>query len=118
MAGGFAETWKPVDVGDSIHGVVSMAPKELTLNKGTKKENTTRVMELTDLDGAAKAVWESATLVTLFDTVEAFNNPLGFDVYIEFTGLGKKKAGQNAAKLFDVATASVEDWAQADVDIG
>ena len=42
-------------------------------------------------------VWESAGLTGLFD-----EDCTECEVYIEFTGLGKKKAGQNQAKLYDI----------------
>jgi len=104
MGGGYAPTWTPVEIGDSIHGIVSAMPKELTLNKGTKKENITRVMEVTNMEGERFAVWDSAVLATLFDTVEEYGE-VGQEVYIEYTGLGKKKPGQNPPKLFTVAMA-------------
>ena len=99
MGGGYAATWTPVDVGDSIHGFVTAMPKDVTMNKGTRKENETRVMEITNQEGERFAVWHSATLGPLFDAVED-----GMEVFIQYDGLGKKKPGQNPPKLFTVAT--------------
>lgn len=104
MGGGYAPTWTPVEIGDSIHGVVSDLPKELTLNKGTKKENVTRVMEVTDMEGERFAVWDSAVLASLFDEIEGLDDAaIGVEIYIKYDGLGKKKPGQNPPKLFTVA---------------
>lgn len=104
MGGGYATTWSPVEPGDSLHGFVSAMPKELTLNKGTKKENVTRVMEVTDKEGIRHGVWDSAVLSSLFNEVEEHGEP-GQEVFIQYDGLGKKKPGQNAPKLFTVAIA-------------
>jgi hypothetical protein len=103
MGGGYAATWSPEELGDSLHGVVSEIPKELTLNKGTKKENTTRVMEVTNMEGVRYALWESVVLSPLFDEVEQRGE--GVEVFIQYDGLGKKKTGQNPPKLFTVAMA-------------
>ena len=104
LGGGYSPTWTPVEVGDSIHAIVSDLPKELTLNEGTKKENTTRVMEVTDMEGTRHAIWCSAVLNTLFDAVEALEEEgIGTEIYIQYDGLGKKKTGQNPPKLFTVA---------------
>ena len=106
MGGGYASTWSPVEVGDSIHGVVSDLPKQLTLNKGTKKENVTRVMEVTDSEGERFAVWDSAVLTSLFDEIESLEDDgIGTEIFIQYDGLGKKKTGQNPPKLFTVAIA-------------
>jgi len=106
MGGGYAPTWSPTEEGDSIHGFVSAAPKMLILNKGKKNENETRVMEVTDMEGDRHAVWDSAVLTSLFDLIEEYGaDGIGTEIFIEYNGLGKKKAGQNAAKLFTVAIA-------------
>ena len=105
MGGGYAPTWRPEEVGDSIHGVVSSLPKELSLKQG-RKTNVTRVMEITDMEDKRHAVWESVVLASLFDEIAAAGDDgLGIEVYIQYDGLGKKKAGQNAPKLFTVAMA-------------
>lgn len=104
MGGGYAATWTPVEVGDAIHGVVSDVVKELVLNKGTKKENKTRTMEVTDMEGERFSVWESAVLISLFDAVvELGEDGIGTEIYIRFDGLGKKKPGQSPPKLFTCA---------------
>jgi len=44
--------------------------------------------------------------VPLFEEViEQGEEGIGLEVYIEYTGLGKKKAGQNAPRLYIVAIA-------------
>lgn len=106
MGGGYAPTWTPIEIGDSIHGFVSDMPKELTLNKGTKKENVTRVMEVTDSEGERFAVWDSAVLSSLFNEIDALEDDgIGTEIFIQYDGLGKKKTGQNPPKLFTVAIA-------------
>lgn len=105
MGGGYAKTWTPEEVGDSLHGVVSALPKEVTLNKGKAKENQTRVMEVTDMEGNRHGVWESVVLAPLFDEVNLNYVEPGVEVFIQYDGLGKKKPGQNPAKLFTVAIA-------------
>lgn len=105
MGGGYAPTWKPEEIGDSLHGVVSALPKELSLKQG-RKTNVTRVMEITDMEDKRHALWESAVLASLFDEIAAAGEDgMGVEVYIQYDGLGKKKAGQNATKLFTVAMA-------------
>ena len=103
MGGGYAPTWSPTEIGDSLHGIVSAMPKDLVLNKGKRSEIETRVMEVTDMEGERHAVWESALLSDLFDEVVVQGSEV--EIFIEYTGLGKKKAGQNPAKLFTVAIA-------------
>ena len=106
MGGGYAPTWTPEEIGDSIHGVVSDLPKELTINKGKKNENETRVMEVTDMEGERFAVWQSAVLTPLFDEIEELGDDgIGTEIFIEYNGLGKKKPGQNAPRLYTVAVA-------------
>ena len=107
IGGGYASTWEPEVIGASLHGVVSDLPKAVTLNKGNKKkENKTRVMEVTDMEGARFALWESVVLEPLFDEIAGLEDSgLGVEVYIQYNGLGKKKPGQNPAKLFTVAIA-------------
>lgn len=103
MGGGYAPTWTPEDIGDTIHGIVSALPKDLTLNKGKRNENTTRVMEVTTMEGDRFAVWDSAVLSDLFDEVNVQGE--GIEIFIQYDGLGKKKPGQNPPKLFTVAIA-------------
>lgn len=111
MGGGYAPTWKPENEGDTIHGVVTEGIKVVEFTnkrkvKGKLVEEVTerRVIEVTQNDSGERfAVWESAALVSLFDEIE--EKGAGHEVYIRYDGLGKKKPGQNAPKLFTVAMA-------------
>lgn len=106
IGGAYATTWSPEESGDAIHGFVSDLPKELILNEGTKKENKTRVMEVTDMEGNRFAVWDAAVLNPLFDAIEALGEDgIDQEVFIQYDGLGKKKGKNNPPKLFTVAMA-------------
>ena len=100
LGGGYAETWQP-EIGDSLTGIVTSPIKIVPLKQG-RKTTDRRCMEVT-VDGTETryTIWESATLVNLFDDLG--DNAEGSRVYLRFDGLGKKKAGQNAPKLFTVA---------------
>lgn len=110
IGSGNAPTWKP-EVGDSLHGEVTDGVKIVEFKtkkkvKGKLVEETTerRVMEVTNReDGERFAVWESAALEELFDTIS--ERGVGTDIYLRFDGLGTAKKGQNAPKLFTVAIA-------------
>jgi len=105
MGGGYAATWKPENVGDSLHGKVSGIPREVEFKQGRKTVQR-NVMEVTDLDGSRFAVWQSAALGELFEAIAAMGDAaIGQEVYLCFDGLGKKKPGQNPPKLFTVAIA-------------
>ncbi len=115
MGGGYAPTWRPENEGDTITGPVSDPVKTVEFEQRRKVKGKwetekveRRVCEVTNSDdGQRYAVWESAALVELFDAlVELGDDAVGTEVYICFTGLGKKKAGQNAPKLFTVAMAA------------
>ena len=108
IGAGFAPTWTPVDVGDSIHGVVSALPKEVIINEGVttgkNQENRTRTMEVTDMEGTRHSVWDSAVLNNLFDAIEELGEEgIGQEIFIHYDGLGKKKGKNNPPKLFTVA---------------
>lgn len=107
LGGGYAQTWKPEEPGESIHGTVTGAVREVEFKQGRKTVQR-RVMELTSLDGENRfAVWESAALGALFDELSDMGvDSVGQQVYLRFDGLGKKKAGQNPPKLFTVALAA------------
>lgn len=72
--------------------------RTITVKRGKKMEEQ-RVCDVTVDDGKRYTVWESAMLAPLFNDCEE-----GTEVYIAFEGYGKAKAGQNAPKLFTVAT--------------
>lgn len=110
IGSGNAPTWKP-EVGDSLHGTVTDAVKVVEFEqrrkvggKMTTEKVERRVFEVTDEAGDRHAVWESAALAELFDQV--VEHGVGLTVYLRFDGLGKKKPGQNAPKLFTVAVAA------------
>ena len=104
MGGGYAPTWKPEDIGESIHGTVTSEVKMVPMKIG-RKQVERRVMELTAINGSGDrwAVWESAALGELFDTITERGE--GVEVFLQYDGLGRKKAGQNPPKLFTVAIA-------------
>lgn len=103
VGGGYAPTWKPTEPGEVLHGIVSDQVRTVEIKQGRKKDER-RVFELTDnATGDRYAVWESAALGDLFDIVT--ERGVGTEVFIQFDGLGKKKAGQNPPKLFTVAVA-------------
>ena len=100
LGGGYAETWAP-EIGDELIGAVTSPIKIVPLKQG-RKTTDRRCLEVTQTDTETRyTIWESATLVNMFD--ELGDNAEDYDVYIRFDGLGKKKAGQNAPKLFTVA---------------
>ena len=100
LGGGYADTWAP-EIGDELIGIVTSPIKIVPLKQG-RKTTDRRCMEVTANGSDARyTIWESATLVNLFD--ELGDNAEGSSVYLRFDGLGKKKAGQNPPKLFTVA---------------
>ena len=102
LGGGYAPTWQP-EIGDSLHGVISEGIRTVEFKQG-RKVTERRVVELTTHEGERFAIWESAALGAMFDSIEA-DGP-GGEYFIRFDGLGKKKAGQNPPKLFTVAQAA------------
>lgn len=93
-----APAWKheeePVLIGERVR------VHTITLDKGTKKEREQRIMTVDSADLGQVAVFESAALTSLFDESED-----GQGVFIEFTGMGTAKKGQNAPKLFNTGVA-------------
>lgn len=108
LGSSYAKTWEP-DVGDSIHGTVTGGVRSVDMPKrGRMAATTRRVIEVTDVDTEARvAVWESAALGELFDTLDGReNNGEGVAIFLQFDGFGKKKPGQNPPKLYTVALAA------------
>lgn len=101
LEGGFAKQWD-VDAMPVLHGVVANVPKEVTLNKGTKKEKTTQCVEVRTKEGERYSLWHSAALTPLFERLNE-EKELPLTVWIAYRGLGVAKKGQNPPKLFDVA---------------
>ena len=93
--GGFTPFWQPKKAGDTLEGVFGerreIAKKKV--RKGEKKTQT--IATITQDDGTAFSIGESAMLRPLFE-----NASDGDRVYIEFQGMGKKKPGQNAPRLY------------------
>ena len=96
----YAPAWNPEEL-RVLHGPVTGAVREVELTI-RKEKKTVRCMEVTrKKSGERFTVWESASLSDLFDQiVETGEGP---EVYLRYEGLGKKKPGQNAPKLFTVA---------------
>lgn len=84
--------WKPAKVGEKIAGTF------VRFGKGEYKGKPTYSMAL-NVKGTIKKVGLSAVLLSLFRPV-AKGMKTGTKIAIEFTGLGGKKKGQNATKLF------------------
>ena len=93
---GFSKSW-PDDTkpGEAIQGIVTgYRDVKLPKNKG----GNTQIMAIELNDGTTVSVWKSTVLEPLFD--EDYE---GIKVWIRFDGFGKKKSGQNPAKLFTFA---------------
>ena len=96
--GGFGASW-PNDetkAGEAISGTV-IEYDEFEVVRGGKKQLAETLKLETD-DGTVFTVWRSAALGHLFD--EDYTD---LQVWLRFDGLGKKKRGQNPAKLFTTA---------------
>ena len=103
----FAPTWNPEDVGTSLRGVVTAAVHDVEMKpkRGQKQGDIRRCMEVTENNTATRyTVWESAMLGELFDKCAEAGE--GAEVFIRYDGLGKKKPGQNAPKLYTAAIAA------------
>lgn len=100
IGAGYAPAWKPEEQ-KVIHGKVTGAVREVELTI-RKKKQITRCFEVTQKKtGERLTVWESAALKELFEHVVGTGE--GPEVWIRYDGVGKKKSGQNAPKLFTVA---------------
>jgi len=99
--GGFADSWdfEKNPVIEGIWGEVRDVTRTVKRGKKMVKE-TTQVVAFTDDAIGIINVWKSASLVALFDAAQE-----GDRVWIQFLGMGKKKPGQNAPRLFSCAIA-------------
>jgi hypothetical protein len=103
MGGGYAASWKPEVIGESLHGQISSIPKTVTMKIG-RKEVERGVVDVTDMEGNRHALWASAALSDLFEELNSMEDDvIGVEIFVRYDGLGKKKAGQNPPKLFTVA---------------
>ncbi len=105
MGGGYAPSWKPENIGDSLQAVVTSLPREVEFKQGRKTVQR-NVIEVTDMAGNRHAVWQSAALGELFDLIAALGEDgIGLEIFLCYDGEGKKKPGQNPPKLYTVAIA-------------
>lgn len=89
--------WKPTDEGDEIEGTLI----KVDTNIG---KNNSNIYHLDTNDGVI-GMWGSVVLDSRLSQV-----PLGARVKIVFQGLGEKKGGHNAPKLFKIyVDATFED---------
>lgn len=84
--------------------VTLMQEVEITDKKGTRTAQVAHI----DTGEVTVGLWESATLKPLFKRMAE-----GMDIVVEFTGLGVKKPGQDAPKLFNAAIKEEGDHVQA-----
>jgi len=106
IGSGYAPSWD-VDKLPTLHGTVSSEIKTVPLKQGRKTTDRRCVEVTSKVDQQKHTVWESATLAELFDQLIARGKKvIGTEVWMHFDGFGKKKAGQNAPKLFTVAIGS------------
>lgn len=83
-------SWKPSKEGDELAGVLV----EVQSNVG---QNSSMLYTIEQLNGERVDVWGSTVLDTRMKNVQ-----VGNEVKIVFLGLGQKKGGKQAPKLFDV----------------
>jgi len=93
---GFAQTWD-VEEMPVLQGTWGKV-RSIQVKRGKKMEDA-RVCDVETDEGKRYTVWDSAGLRALFDTADE-----GTEVYIAYEGLGTAKKGQNAPKLYTVAT--------------
>lgn len=100
--GGFGSNWPGEDTkpGQAISGVVVEYDSIIVTRKrgGKNVQEEVHNLKLETEDGTMFTVWESATLKALF--TEDYTD---MEVWLRYDGLGKKKRGQNPAKLFNIA---------------
>lgn len=107
--------WKPEIAGQSIQGIVGEA---VEVRGKDDKVNTFYTIKLTtDTGGPIKTADDKKIQITEGMMVGIGGKMLliflrgreGKEVYITYTGLGPKKAGQNAAKMFDTFERDTDD---------
>ncbi len=90
------DPWSPQEEGDSITGVLLNVKKDVGPNNA--------MLYTLSVDEKSKVVWGSTILD---DRMMSCN--IGDIVRITYKGLGEKKPGQNAVKIFKVERDKVED---------
>jgi hypothetical protein len=85
-----AEYWKPTSEGDELVGVLV----DVQTNVG---QNGSMLYTIEQMNGERIQVWGSTVLDTRLK-----NTTKGDEVKIVYLGLGEKKGGKQAPKLFDV----------------
>lgn len=96
ITSGFNPNWpdEGTKIGEAIQGVIiDYRDVPRPKNKG----GDTQVAVLEKADGSQVDIWKSAVLKPLFD--EDYE---GVEVWIRYDGLGKKKRGQNPARLYSI----------------
>lgn len=91
---GFGQAWPNDDteIGDMLRGTLSDFD-EFTTGKGKNKRDV-QTVKVEDADGRVHTLYESAGLRPLFEFEE------GTEVAVIFDGMGRKKKGQNAPRLY------------------
>jgi hypothetical protein len=107
--------WKPEISGQMIQGVVGEAVEVRGLDN---KINTFYSLTLTSDQGGPIEGKDKKTVPTVVGQMVGVGGKMlliflrgreGKEVYIQYTGLGPKKAGQNAPKMFDTFEKDVDD---------
>lgn len=100
--GGFGKSWPDEDTkkGAAVQGlVIEYDSIKVTRKRGGRNvTETVNNLKLETTDGTVITLWESATLKSLF--AEDYTD---IEIWVRYDGLGKKKHGQNPAKLFTLA---------------
>lgn len=107
--------WKPVIVGQSIQGLVGEA---VEVQGKDNKVNVFYSLTLTSDHGGPIVGKDDKKIDTVSGQMIGVGGKMlliflrgreGKEVYITYTGLGPKKAGQNAPKLFDTFERDVDE---------
>jgi len=100
--GGFGQSWPQEETkkGEAVQGTVIEYDSIKVVRKrgGKNVTETVHNLKLETKDGTVITLWESATLKSLF--AEDYTD---VEIWVRYDGLGKKKRGQNPAKLFTLA---------------